>query len=761
MVRVYAPTVTAPSGAQGALSYAASPSAVCTVDDASGALTIVGVGSCEVTVTAAATANYDEASVSYTIVVQAAGTLVLSVDAITGDDVVNIAEKAAGFAITGGTGSEGGVSVTVTIGSTTLTATSSATGGTATWSVSVPLGASYIAGQSVTVSVSASKTGFTSPDAVARTLTVDLVAPTAPTYTAPSSLQVGEAITVMSPSGGSGIDEYAATGLPSGLSIDSASGAINGTPDTASGGTASATVTASDSAGNSVTVSIAFPAVAKGAQTLSGFAYSASSVVFGSTAPTVTAPSGAQGALSYAASPSAVCTVDDASGALTIVGVGSCEVTVTAAATANYDEASVSYTIVVQAAGTLVLSVDAITGDDVVNIAEKAAGFAITGGTGSEGGVSVTVTIGSTTLTATSSATSGTATWSVSVPLGASYIAGQSVTVSVSASKTGFTSPDAVARTLTVDLVAPTAPTYTAPSSLQVGEAITVMSPSGGSGIDEYAATGLPSGLSIDSASGAINGTPDTASAGTASATVTASDSAGNSVTVSIAFPAVAKGAQTLSGFAYSASSVVFGSTAPTVTAPSGAQGALSYAASPSAVCTVDDASGALTIVGVGSCEVTVTAAATANYDEASVSYTIVVQAAGTLVLSVDAITGDDVVNIAEKAAGFAITGGTGSEGGVSVTVTIGSTTLTATSSATSGTATWSVSVPLGASYIAGQSVTVSVSASKTGFTSPDAVARTLTVDLVRADGADLHGAVIAAGGRGDHGDEPLGRQRH
>ncbi len=575
------------------------------------------------TVTAAATANYNEGTDTATVTVQAAGTLVLSVDAITGDDVVNIAEKAAGFAITGGTGSEGGVSVTVTIGSTTLTATSSATSGTATWSVSVPLGASYIAGQSVTVSVSASKTGFTSPDAVARTLTVDLVAPTAPTYTAPSSLQVGEAITVMSPSGGSGIDEYAATGLPSGLSIDSASGAINGTPDTASAGTASATVTASDSAGNSVTVLIAFPAVAKGAQTLSGFAYSASSVVFGSAAPTVTAPSGAQGALSYAASPSAVCTVDDASGALTIDwGRGAATVTVTAAATANYDEGSVTATrLTVQAAGTLVLSVDAITGDDVVNIAEKAAGFAITGGTGSEGGVSVTVTIGSTTLTATSSATGGTATWSVSVPLGASYIAGQSVTVSVSASKTGFTSPDAVARTLTVDLVAPTAPTYTAPSSLQVGEAITVMSPSGGSGIDEYAATGLPSGLSIDSASGAINGTPDTASAGTASATVTASDSAGNSVTVSIAFPAVAKGAQTLSGFAYSASSVTFGSAAPTLTAPSGAQGALSYAASPSAVCTVDDASGALTIVGVGSCEVTVTAAATANYNEGTVSH--------------------------------------------------------------------------------------------------------------------------------------------
>ena len=311
----------------------------------------------------------------------------------------------------------------------------------------------------------------------------------------------------------------------------------------------------------------------------------------------------------------------------------------------------------------LVLNVAAITGDDTINIAEKAAGFDITGNTGSEGGVSVTVTVGDTDLPATS-ASADPATWSVSVPSAASYITGTSVDVTVSAAKTGFTSPSAIIRTLAVDLTAPTVPSYTAPSSLKVGEAIAAMSPTGGAGIDEYSATGLPSGLSIDPGTGAISGTPDTAEAGTASVTVTVADTAGNSATFDIVFPAVGKGDQTLSGFQYSASSVAFGSAAPTVTAPSGVQTTLEYSAPPSTVCTVSATTGALTIVGIGSCEITATAASTATYNEATATFTVTVQAAGALVLNVAAITGDDTVNIAEKAAGFDITGDTGSEGG-------------------------------------------------------------------------------------------------
>ena len=118
------------------------------------------------------------------------------------------------------------MSVTVTVGSTTLAAATSATGGA--WSVAVPAAAAYLTGTSVTVTVSASKTGYTPPGDVTRALAVDLTAPSA-TYTAPSSLQVGVAVGAMTPSTtDTDIASYGATGLPPGLGIDSTTGAIAG-----------------------------------------------------------------------------------------------------------------------------------------------------------------------------------------------------------------------------------------------------------------------------------------------------------------------------------------------------------------------------------------------------------------------------------------------------------------------------------------------------------------------------------------------------
>ena len=302
------------------------------MDASTGALTPVGVGACVITATAAGTADYNEATAAFTVTVAAAGALALTLDTIAGDDTVNIAEKAAGFAIGGATGSEGGVSVTVTVGSTPLTATSTAAGA---WSVDVPPGASYLTGTSVAVTVSASKTGYTAPSDVTRALAVDLTAPSA-TYAAPSSLQVGVAAGAMTPSTtDTDIASYGATGLPSGLGIDTGTGVISGTPDTADANTADATVTVTDTAGNTDTVDIIFPAVAKGDQTLTGFAYSPASVTYGDTAPAVTAPGGVQTTLSYSATPATVCTVDASTGALTLVGVGECVITATAASSAR------------------------------------------------------------------------------------------------------------------------------------------------------------------------------------------------------------------------------------------------------------------------------------------------------------------------------------------------------------------------------------------------------------------------------------------
>ena len=116
-------------------------------------------------------------------------TLPLSLDVIAGDDVVNIAEKAGGFAITGDTGSVGGASVTVTIGSGTLTATSAPSGA---WTVAVPADASYVTGASVDITVNATLTGYNAAVELTSTLAVDLVRPSVQTAeVSGTSLELG------------------------------------------------------------------------------------------------------------------------------------------------------------------------------------------------------------------------------------------------------------------------------------------------------------------------------------------------------------------------------------------------------------------------------------------------------------------------------------------------------------------------------------------------------------------------------------------
>ena len=785
--------------------------------------------------------------------------LALNLDTIAGDDTINIAEKAAGFTISGDTGSEGGASVTVTVGTMELTATS-ASADPATWSVSVPAAASYITGTSVAVAVNASKTGYTDASEVTRTLTVDLTAPTAPTYTAPASLRAGVAIARMSPSGGSGVDEYSATGLPSGLEIDATDGDIEGAPDTVTASAAEATVTVSDAAGNTDTVAVTFPAVTcadpapdpipgyindfecqqhrtvsdvtvvdnpdrSGANTSEKVGqFTDSAEEFGATfidfGAAIDLSSRDQLGLKVRVPVAGPVVAKLEGGASTAFESPPVEVTqvgtwveltfdFSSQAAANHTKIALFFNFGVANDGTdvyqiddvrlfaqpkLALNLDTIAGDDTINIAEKAAGFTISGDTGSEGGASVTVTVGTMELTATS-ASADPATWSVSVPAAASYITGTSVAVAVNASKTGYTDASEVTRTLTVDLTAPTAPTYTAPASLRAGVAIARMSPSGGSGVDEYSATGLPSGLEIDATDGDIEGAPDTVSASVAEATVTVSDAAGNTDTVAVTFPAVTcadpapdpipgyindfecqqhrtvsdvtvvdnpdrSGANTSEKVGqFTDSAEEFGATfidfGAAIDLSSRDQLGLKVRVPVAGPVVAKLEGGASTAFESPPVEVTqvgtwveltfdFSSQAAANHTKIALFFNFGVANDGTdvyqiddvrlfaqpkLALNLDTIAGDDTINIAEKAAGFTISGDTGSEGGASVTVTVGTMELTATS-ASADPATWSVSVPAAASYITGTSVAVAVNASKTGYTDASEVTRTLTVDL-------------------------------
>ena len=228
----------------------------------------------------------------------------------------------------------------------------------------------------------------------------------------------------------------------------------------------------------------------------------------------------------------------------------------------------------------------------------------------------MTVTVGGTALAAVKADDEGK--WSVTVPGNKSYVKEGKLSLKAVASKDDHTDGTAMA-TVEVDLTAPTV-SYTAPASLMVDatEMIKPTIPDTVMDIKDYAlATGqtLPAGLVLNKTTGVVSGAPTTRGTRATTTTISVRDQAGNSAAATLSLPRVEGLAQTLSGFAYDPDEVELGDDAPTLTAPTGAVGALSYSASPASVCTVDAASGALTINAEGTCTVTATAAATTTHE--------------------------------------------------------------------------------------------------------------------------------------------------
>lgn len=121
---------------------------------------------------------------------------------------------------------------------------------------------------------------------------------------------------------------------------------------------------------------------------------------------------------------------------------------------------------------------------------------------------------------------------------------------------------------------------YTAPSSLTIGTEIEDMKPTVSNGSDSYtfavkAGPALPDGLTLDTATGVISGTPTTYSASPVQVTITVTDSVGKTAETTVTFPAVSKKANTVT-FTNPAAQFVAGQTV-SFTAEAASGGTINY----------------------------------------------------------------------------------------------------------------------------------------------------------------------------------------
>ena len=354
------------------------------------------------------------------------------------------------------------------------------------------------------------------------------------TYT----LTKGVAMTTSTPTvGGGAVTSWSVSpSLPTGLSLDSSTGAISGTP-TAVTSSATYTVTASNTGGSdTATLTIVVNDAAP-----SSLAYSPSSFTLTKgTAMTTVTPTVSGGTVtSWSVSPTlpAGLSIDSTTGAISgtpSVVSSSATYTVTASNTGGSDTATL--TIVVN------------------DIAPSSITYSPN---------SFTLTKGTAMTTVTPTTTGGTVTsWSVSpsLPAGLSIdsstgaISGtpSAVTSSASYTVTGSNTggSDTTTVTIVVNDIAPSSLAYSPNSfTLTKGTAMTSVTPtaSGGTITSWSVSPSLPAGLTLDSSTGAISGTPTTITT-SASYTVTASNTGGSTTaTVTIVVNDVAPSSLTYS----------------------------------------------------------------------------------------------------------------------------------------------------------------------------------------------------------------------
>ena len=398
----------------------------------------------------------------------------VNIDTVAGDNVINGSEAAAGVDISGTTTAEVGQTVTVTLGGNSYTAQVQQGG---VWSVNVPgTDLSALADNGYTVQASVSDAAG-NPGSAGKAITLDTTPPTVNFNVVAgddviNSVEHGQAQIVSGTATGAsvgdkvvitiGSNQYTTTVDASGKwSVGVPASVISALTD----GTVTLSATITDSAGNSSTqthdVVVNTASVALTVNTLSGddvinaAEAGASLVINGSSAQFA---SGTQVTItlngkSYTAtiqSDGSWTTTVPAADVGTLADGASYQVSVSAQDSAG-NSASATHTISVDTTAP-VISVNTLSGDDVLNAAEAQQALTVQGSSSAEAGQTVTVTLGGKTYTAL---VANDGTWTLDVPavdLAALSQGALTVTASVNdkAGNSGQTT-----HTLTVDTIAP------------------------------------------------------------------------------------------------------------------------------------------------------------------------------------------------------------------------------------------------------------------------------------------------------------------
>jgi uncharacterized repeat protein (TIGR01451 family) len=464
---------------------------------------------------------------------------------------------------------------------------------------------------SATYTVSATNTGGT--DTVALTIVVNDAVPADLDYTPNTfTLTKGTQMTTVSPTsnGGTIVSYSVSPSLPAGLSLDTSTGAISGTP-TAVTSSASYTITATNTGGtDTASVTIVVNDIAP------SIAYSTTSFTLTKgTAMTTTSVTSTGGTVvSYSVSPSlpAGLSLNTSTGTLSgtpTAVTSSASYTITATNTGGTDTASVTITV----------------NDIAPSITYGTNSFTLTKGTAmttetvtSTGGTVVSYSVSPSlpaglALDTSTGAISGTPT---AVTSSASY--------TITATNTGGT--DTASVTITVNDIAPSISYGTTSYTLTKGTAMTTatVTSTGGTVVSYSVSPSLPAGLSLDTSTGAISGTP-TAVNSSASYTITATNTGGTdtaslTIVVNDVAPSISYGSTSLT--------LTNGTAMTTETVTSTGGTVVSYSVSPSlpAGLSLDTSTGAISgtpTAVTSSASYTITATNTGGTDTASMTIVV------------------------------------------------------------------------------------------------------------------------------------------